>query len=88
MNFRNKHLNKFVLEKGLSVDLVVRELESPESIFDESELPLISYPVDLIIEYLKHTHYLFVKQKLPYIGQLGCKGFRLTIRIIIQLKRT
>jgi regulator of cell morphogenesis and NO signaling len=73
--FSEQTLEQVCLEKGLSVDLVVRELESPESIFDESELPLISYPVDLIIEYLKHTHYLFVKHKLPYIGQL-LQGFR------------
>ena len=73
--FSEQTLEQVCLEKGLSVNLVVRELESPESIFDESELPLISYPVDLIIEYLKHTHYLFVKHKLPYIGQL-LQGFR------------
>jgi regulator of cell morphogenesis and NO signaling len=73
--FSEQTLEQVCLEKGLSVNLVVRELESPESIFDESELPLISYPVDLIIEYLKHTHYLFVKHKLPYIGQL-VQGFQ------------
>jgi regulator of cell morphogenesis and NO signaling len=63
-------LEQVCLEKGLSVDTVVRELESPGDNFRESDLPLVSYPIDLIIEYLKHSHYLFVKQKLPYIGRL------------------
>jgi regulator of cell morphogenesis and NO signaling len=57
-------------EKGLSVEAVVRELEFPGENFQETDLPLISYPVDLIIEYLKHSHFLFVKHKLPYIGKL------------------
>lgn len=73
--YSEQTLEQVCQAKGLSVDLVVRELESPEANFDESELPLISYPIDLIIQYLKHAHYLFVKQKLPYIGQL-LKGFK------------
>jgi regulator of cell morphogenesis and NO signaling len=31
---------------------------------------LLTYPIDLIIEYLKHAHFLFVKRKLPYISRL------------------
>jgi regulator of cell morphogenesis and NO signaling len=55
--------------KGLKVDQVVRELENPTHL-READLPLISYPVDLIIEYLKHSHFLFIKHKLPYIARL------------------
>lgn len=54
---------------GLKVDQIVKELESPTHL-REAELPLISYPVDLIIEYLKHSHFLFIKHKLPYIARL------------------
>ena len=57
-------------EKGLKVEQLVRELESPAENFQEADLPLISYPIDLIIEYLKHAHFLFVKHKLPYIARL------------------
>lgn len=56
-------------QKGLRVDQVVRELESPTHP-REAELPLMSYPIDLIIEYLKHSHFLFIKHKLPYIARL------------------
>lgn len=56
-------------KRGLKVDQVIRELESPTHL-READLPLISYPTDLIIEYLKHSHFLFIKHKLPYITRL------------------
>src|SRR6478609_2196435 len=68
--YSEQTLNQVCKEKGLKVDQVVRELESPGENFREADLPLISYPIDLIIEYLKHAHFLFVKHKLPYIGRL------------------
>lgn len=63
-------LEQVCLEKGLHLEQVIKELESPGENFREADLPLISYPIDLIIEYLKHAHFLFVKHKLPYIGRL------------------
>jgi regulator of cell morphogenesis and NO signaling len=68
--FSEQTLEQVCKQKGLSVDVVVRELESPSENFQEADLPLINYPIDLIIEYLKHTHFLFIKHKLPYIGKL------------------
>ena len=66
----NQTLEQVCTQRGLKVDQLVRELESPRSNFQEQDIPLFSYPIDLIIEYLKHSHYLFVKHKLPYIGKL------------------
>jgi regulator of cell morphogenesis and NO signaling len=63
-------LEQVCSEKGLKVEQIIHELENPSESFSEAELPLISYPTDLIIEYLKHAHFLFVKHKLPYIGRL------------------
>ena len=54
---------------GLKVDQVIREMEDPSHL-READLPLMSYPIDLIIEYLKHSHFLFIKHKLPYIARL------------------
>lgn len=68
-------LEQVCQEKGLKLETVLKELESPGENFQEADLPLISYPIDLIIEYLKHAHFLFVKHKLPYIGRL-VEGFR------------
>jgi regulator of cell morphogenesis and NO signaling len=61
-------------KKGLKLEQVVKELENPTHLV-ETDLPLMSYPIDLIIEYLKHTHFLFIKHKLPYIAKL-VEGFR------------
>ncbi len=54
---------------GLKVEQVIREMEDPAHL-QEADLPLMSYPIDLIIEYLKHSHFLFIKHKLPYIARL------------------
>lgn len=61
-------LEQVCRERGLSMQSVINSLESATR---QDDLPnLNSLPVDVIIEYLKHTHYLFVKHKLPYIARL------------------
>ena len=62
-------LGQVCAKRGLKVEQVIKELESP-SYLQEADLPLVSYPIDLIIEYLKHSHFLFIKHKLPYIARL------------------
>jgi len=62
-------LEEVCVQQGLRVEQVVRELEAPTHL-KEADLPLVSYPIDLIIEYLKHSHFLFIKHKLPYIARL------------------
>ena len=56
-------------KRGLKLEQIIKELEAPTHL-READLPLISYPIDLIIEYLKHSHFLFIKHKLPYIARL------------------
>lgn len=56
--------------RGIEVELVLRGLVSPHKNFQEIDLPLFSFPTDLIIEYLRHSHHLFVKHKLPYLHKL------------------
>jgi regulator of cell morphogenesis and NO signaling len=68
--YSEQTLDQVCCEKGLKTEHVVRQLEAPGENFQEADLPLISYPIDLIIEYLKHAHFLFVKHKLPYISRL------------------
>jgi len=69
-------LEQVCKQRGLKVEQVVKELEFPTHL-QEADLPLISYPIDLIIEYLKHSHFLFIKHKLPYIARL-VESFRVT----------
>ena len=68
-DYSEKTLEQVCQERGLKVEQVVRELESPTHL-QEADLPLVTYPIDLIIEYLKHSHFLFIKHKLPYIARL------------------
>lgn len=56
--------------KGLSVQQVAREFEQADADAATSSLPLVNYPIELIIEYLKHAHFVFVKHTLPYLGRL------------------
>ncbi len=62
-------LDQVCKQRSLKLEQVIRELESPTHL-QEADLPLVSYPIDLIIEYLKHSHFLFIKHKLPYIARL------------------
>ncbi len=62
-------LEQVCLQKGLRVEQVSKELESHTHV-QETDIPLISYPIDLIIEYLKHAHFIFIKHKLPYMAGL------------------
>ena len=68
--YSDRTLEEVCRDRGLNVDQVVQEMESPNHPLSEESLPLVSYSMDLIIEYLKHAHFLFIKHKLPYIARL------------------
>lgn len=67
--YAEETLEQVCQQKRLNIDQVVRELESPDR-HQDADLPLVSFPIDLIIEYLKHSHFVFIKNKLPYITKL------------------
>ncbi|TRX51658.1 iron-sulfur cluster repair di-iron protein [Fulvivirga sp. M361] len=67
-NYSEKTLEQVCLEKGLNTSLVIKELE--KSTRCDEDIELTAFPIDLILEYLRHTHYVFIKRKLPYITQL------------------
>ncbi len=69
-DYDEKTLEQVCLERGLDVHHVIHSLESVENKEDNHPLPLSSYPIDIIIEYLKHTHFLFIKERLPYLIKL------------------
>ncbi len=61
-------LSEVCKEKGLSIHNVVQTLE--QAVLEKSDdLPLFTYPIELIVEYLKHMHYIFIKQKLPFLSK-------------------
>jgi len=56
--------------KGIRLDHVIRELNAPVHALHPDEKLLIAYPAELIIGCLKHAHGIFMRHKLPYIGNL------------------
>jgi regulator of cell morphogenesis and NO signaling len=68
--YSEKTLAQVCKNKGLNPAQVVRSLESISKPEPAPQIPVDELPVDLVIEYLKHTHHVFIKEKLPYIGRL------------------
>lgn len=67
-DYSEQTLEQVCRQRGLRVAQVISSLEDATRL---PEVPNMSnLPVDIIIAYLKHTHYLFVKHKLPYIARL------------------
>lgn len=62
-------LEQACAERGLRVEQVVRDLENQVQ-QPQVQPPLNTYPIDLILEYLRHAHRHFIKEKLPYISRL------------------
>lgn len=69
-DYDEKTLEQVCSEKGLDTEQVISSLESVENKEDDNNLLLSSYPIDVIIEYLKHTHFIFIKERLPYLSKL------------------
>lgn len=63
-------LEEVCQDHGLKVNNVIKALDLVNDASENTLLQLRNLPVELLIEYLKHAHYLFVKKRLPYIGQL------------------
>lgn len=67
-DYSEQTLEQVCRQRGLRVDQVISSLEQATK---QQEVPNMSnLPVDIIIAYLKHSHYLFVKHKLPYIARM------------------
>jgi regulator of cell morphogenesis and NO signaling len=68
--YSDQTLAQVCQSRGLEVKTVIKAFDSMTRTGSEFDYKLTMYPVDLIIEYLKHSHYLFIKQRLPYIAKL------------------
>lgn len=69
-NNPGKTLNDVCQEYGVDPVKFVSVLENSDAQQSNAELNLKSYPSVLIIEYLKHSHQIFIKDKLPYLSKL------------------
>lgn len=69
-DYSEQTLRQVCQEKSISMNALINGLESAIEKDETEELALAGYPAELVIEYLKHAHYLFIKRKLPYIASL------------------
>ena len=69
-DYNQKTLEQVCAEKGVRVQQVIAGLESIYEQPPEQPLTLAAYPIDLVIAYLKHTHFVFIKERLPYLSKL------------------
>lgn len=69
-DYSEETLENVCNKKGLNVKSVVRDLENVNQNGPAHNHFLRKLPVDLVIEYLKHSHYVLIKKRLPYIAQL------------------
>jgi regulator of cell morphogenesis and NO signaling len=68
-NYSEQTLDQACKDRGLNTLNVIHSLESINRT-EKPNLSLAALPVDLIVAYLKHTHFTFIKQKLPYVVSL------------------
>lgn len=69
-DYDEKTLEQVCSEKGLVVSQVIHSLESVTTTHADDHSALSAYPVDVIVEYLKHAHFVFIKDRLPYLSKL------------------
>ncbi|MFY0593830.1 hemerythrin domain-containing protein [Roseivirga sp.] len=69
-DYKEETLEDVCANHGLDAQSVIKSLElvTDESAATQNQLK--AYPPELVTEYLKHAHYVFIKKRLPYIGQL------------------
>ena len=68
--FEEDSLEKVCKHKGLDCKKVIAELEQIQENQEIDNLKLLGLPIDLIVEYLKHAHYLFIKKDLPFLVKM------------------
>ncbi len=69
-DYKTETLAEVCSNHGLKAASVIKALELINDDKETTQRQLQSLPVELMVEYLKHAHYLFVKKRIPYIAQL------------------
>lgn len=69
-DYKTETLEEVCASHGLKSDSVIKALELVNDNKETTQKQLQTLPVELMVEYLKHAHYIFVKKRIPYIAQL------------------
>lgn len=68
--YANKTLEEVCIEHHVDLDNLLISLKESSIKKQKDTLDLNDFPAFLIVEYLKHTHQIFVKDTLPYLQKL------------------
>lgn len=71
---QDKKLKDICKERGLNRQQVIKTFYRFDTTHRLSFKELESYPIELVTEYLKHSHHVFIKEKLPFIVHLVKKS--------------
>jgi len=69
-DYKLETLEEVCNKLGLEAKTVINSLELVVDEKGSTQHQLKAYPPELVTEYLRHAHYLFIKKRLPYISQL------------------
>lgn len=67
----DRNLKEICQERGLEMKQVIRTFYVFDTCHRFSFKELETYPIELLTEYLKHSHHIFIKEKLPFIVHLA-----------------
>lgn len=68
--FEEDSLEKVCRSKKVDLNYVVSELEKITQNEEIENIKLLSFPIELVISYLKHAHFIFIKKDLPFLVKL------------------
>ena len=68
---QHKSLSQVCKERGLDQERVIKSFYDFDGCQRVSFAELSTYPIDLLLEYLRHSHHLFIKDKLPFITHIA-----------------
>lgn len=67
--YNDNTLEEICQARGWNITLIENRIE--EILKDSNQdLNVNSLPLELLIEYLKHSHYVFIKQRLPFLTEM------------------
>lgn len=69
-DYKEETLEEVCENQGLNKLSVIKAMELVTDNNKTTQKQLQSFPVELMVEYLKHAHYIFVKKRMPYVAQL------------------
>ena len=69
-DYNTETLEEVCSNHGLKSASVIKAMELVNDNNQTTQKQLQALPVELMVEYLKHAHYIFVKKRIPYVAQL------------------